>query len=139
MTARPSGAAAPNDPSDLSGPDGDTRVFVYDPTDPTRYGEVRRFGVTAFLDFQSTLRSGRPVACIPFDAVFALDQAADFLNLPLSAVHKAVCDGRLATTGPHAAHVRFADLHAYRALLLAARREAVRELSEIDRELRLEG
>jgi hypothetical protein len=122
--------------------DREVHVFVYDPTDPLRYGEIldaQRARVRVADEFSFPLLKPRPIAYIPLDELLALDQAADFLNLPVSAVRQAVTDGRLPTSGPHALHVRFADLLAYRADLRETRHRALEELSEIDRELGLEG
>lgn len=122
-----------------AGPDAtaDQLVYVYDPTDRTRWGEVRPVGQDTADGLATALRSGRSVAFVNLAAEFGLYHAAEFLNLPVSAVEQDIAAGRLPAVGPNRLRLRFADLVAYRDAMRADRRRALDELVEVERELGL--
>lgn len=115
------------------------RVYVYDPLDPARRGEVREVVAGQPGELERALRAGGPVAYIPLDAELSIGGAAAFLNEPGEVVRGLLGSGRLPRCGTTFVQVRFADLLAYRDERNAVRREALDELRLIDQELGLGG
>jgi hypothetical protein len=113
------------------------RVYVYDPTDPVRSGEVRTLRPDSGEDVFRAVRAGQVVAVVSLDADLSVGPAAEFLNEPTAVVRDLIAGGRLPATAPPFPRIRFADLLAYRDARAAARREALDELRRIDQELGL--
>lgn len=114
------------------------RVYVYDPTDPVRSGEVRTLRPDSGEDVFRAVRAGRVVAVVSLDADLSVRGAAEFLNEPTSVVRDLMAGGHLPATAPPFPRIRFADLLAYRDARAAIRREAGEERRRIERELGLE-
>lgn len=115
----------------------DLQVFVYDPTDPTRNGEVYPAGMGRSSGLIQALRVRRPVAVIPLDTLYSIELAAEFLNVPAAEVRRAVAERQLPAANPDGPGIRFADILAYRESRRAACHRALDELVEVERELGL--
>ncbi|MBX9623868.1 MAG: hypothetical protein K2X82_08630 [Gemmataceae bacterium] len=111
------------------------RVYVYDPLDPARRGEVREVRPDQPGELVRALAAGRSLAFVNLDAEVNIYLAAEFLNLPVSAVRSAIDDGRLPAVEPHRLRLRFAHVVTYRDALRAARQQAAEERRAIEREL----
>jgi excisionase family DNA binding protein len=119
-------------------PDGQRLLRVVAERDGRESISIPPGAVRLFLDALTQLGQGRAVTIAPGKAELTTQEVADYLNASLPYVVRLINSGKLPArmVGTHR-HVSFADLIKFDQEGREARRAALDELAQIDRELNL--